>query len=190
MPITLPQLARELDTTDRTLRRAFEQGLLHARRPSPRRVELPLSEHLYLRRHWSLLADLRRALRTEQGLSLAVLFGSTARGDGHTASDLDLLVAFRPLRHGSAGRSRRARSLAQRVSTKLGRQVQVVSLDDAWDAPLLLADVVRDGRVLVDRGGEWADLVGERERIDRAASRERLRLDERLERFASSGRSQ
>ena len=47
-----------------------------------------------------LVADLRRALRTEPNVRLAVLYGSLARGDEDAGSDLDLLVSLaedRPL---------------------------------------------------------------------------------------------
>ena len=171
MRTALPELAAELHTTDRTLRRALRQGLLNAARPSSRTVDLPLAERSYLRRAWPFLASLRAALRTEPGVSLAVLFGSRARGDYAAASDVDLLVG---LRNGDA------RRFASRLSDKLGVRVQVVTLEDARDAPLLLREVLREGRVLVDRDDRWLPLLGEKARVERAAQRERRRIDARF----------
>ena len=128
-----------------------------------------MAERAYLHRAWPLLAGLREALRTEPALSLAVLFGSRARGDDHPGSDVDLLVCLR----GAANR----REIASRLAERLGLRVQIVTLDDAKSAPLLLAEVMREGRVLIDRTGEWPDLLRQRNRIDRAAERERRRID-------------
>jgi predicted nucleotidyltransferase len=183
MRTTLPRLARELETTDRTLRRAVDQGLLRIQRPSPRTVELPLDEHVYLRKNWPLLAELRQILRTEPGISLAVLFGSRARGDNHAHSDVDLLVALRPDAKSGATERRRSRALSARLSERLGLDVQVIPLRDAEDSAVLLAEVIRDGRVLVDRGGEWSRLVERRNRVNHAATRERKELNQRFERF-------
>jgi uncharacterized protein len=183
MTTTLPRLAQELETTDRTLRRALAQGLLRVERPSPRTVELPLDEHVYLRRNWPLLAELRQILRTESGISLAVLFGSRARGDHHANSDVDLLVALRPVAKSGATERRRARALSARLSERLGLEIQVITLRDAQDSAVLLAEVLRDGRVLVDRGGQWSRLVERRNLINHSATRERRKLDQRFERF-------
>jgi predicted nucleotidyltransferase len=172
MRTRLADLADELGTTDRTLRRAVGQGLLHAHRPSARVVDLPLAERAYARHAWPLLTSLRQALRTEPSLSLAVLFGSRARGDEHLSSDLDLLLELR----GGAD----ARQLAGRLSERLGLRVQVVLLEDAHRAPLLLAEVLKEGRVLVDRDGTWARLLEQREQVERAARRARHRIDREL----------
>lgn len=132
-----------------------------------------MAERSYLRRAWPLLARLRELLRTEPEVSLAVLFGSWARGDAHDASDVDLLVSLR-----ARGNARR---VASRLSDKLGRRVQLVTLDDARGAPLLLREVLREGRVLVDRDGVWSVLVRDRERIERAARRERRLINDAFE---------
>ncbi len=165
----LPALASDLGTTDRTLRRALEQGLLRAERPSARTVELALGERVYLRRAWPLLSRLRAELRTEPGVSAAILFGSRARGDDQADSDVDLLVRLR------ARADRWA--LARRLSERLGLAVEIVTLDDAEGAPLLLAEVLDEGRVLVDRDGTWPALLARRARIESAAARERRRID-------------
>jgi len=122
-----------------------------------------------LRGAWPLLSALREALRTEPTVALAVLFGSRARGDERAASDVDLLVALRD----SSG----ARELASRLSARTGLRIHLASLDEAESAPLLLAAIVREGRVLVDRESIWPALLRGKPRILRAAAHERRRVD-------------
>ncbi len=55
--------------------------------------------------------------------------------------------------------------------------MQVVLLEDAQRAPLLLEEVMREGRVLVDRDDTWTSLVKRRDDIRRAAAKERRRID-------------
>ncbi len=169
MKVDLARLAAELATTDRTLRRAVAQGLLRAERPSPRTLEIPVKEREFLRRSWQLLSLLRKALRTEPTVALAVLFGSAARGEMHSESDVDVLVA---LREGAD-----TRALASRLSERLGLRVQLVSLEDARRAPLLLAEALREGRVLVDRESLWPRLRQQRAKVERAAAHERDRVE-------------
>lgn len=166
----LPQLAVELSTTDRTLRRALAEGLIHGERPSPRTVNLPLSERVYLTSAWPLLAELRAALRTEPSLRLAVLFGSQARGDAGPASDIDLLVR--------ANEGVRVREVVSRLETKVGKSLHAVTIAEARRSPLLLAEVLRDGRVLVDRDSDWPELKRSRSRVERDAGLQRKRVDE------------
>ena len=52
-----------------------------------------------------------------------------------------------------------------------------MNVDDAEDAPLLLAEVVGEGRVLVDRESIWPGLVRRGPMIVRAAARERRRVE-------------
>ena len=49
----------------------------------------------------------------------------------------------------------RVADLAGRLSNAVGRRVQPVRLDDARRVPALMADVLADGRVLVDRDDVW-----------------------------------
>jgi predicted nucleotidyltransferase len=109
-----------------------------------------------------LVADLRRALHTEHGVRLAVLYGSLARGDEDASSDLDLLISLaddRPL----AGLE-----LAVRLQRVAGRPVDIAHLERVEaDAPLLLDRVLDEGRVLVDRDGQWR-LLRERHDVIRA----------------------
>jgi len=175
MNTALAELATELRTTDRTLRRAVEQSLIRAWRPTPRKVDISISERAYLTAHWRLLSSLRTALRTEPALSLAVLYGSRARGDHRSNSDVDVLVALR--------QEANLRELASRLSQRLGLDVQLISLNDAERTPLLLAEILRDGRVLIDRGDVWSMLRENQPRIERAAARERRRIDREFEAF-------
>jgi len=179
METRLPDLAAELGTTERTLRRAVAQGLLRAERPSPRTLDVSLAERVYLSQSWPLLSALRDALRTEPTVSFAALFGSRARGEEHHQSDVDLLVVLRD-------RADRW-TLARRLEQRLNGRVQLVELGDALDAPLLLAEVIREGRVLVDRDASWEQLMRRRGRIERAAARERLRIDREFEQVFGAG---
>lgn len=158
----IQELARELGAEERTLRRAVSEGTLRARRPGPRRLRLAPGEREYLRTHWQLLSELRRALRTERGVRMAVLYGSLARGDEDADSDLDLLVAL-------AGDGFPATlDLGARLRSATGRRVDIAHLGRVeQDAPLLLDRVLDEGRVLVDRDGQWWQLC-ERGRAIRA----------------------
>jgi predicted nucleotidyltransferase len=115
---------------------------------------MPKDEATWIRTHWPLVTQLRGALRTEPSVALAVLFGSTARGDEVTgASDLDLLI---DLRHSSPGA---LDALRQRLGDRLGIEtMQIVPLDVARRNPRLLNEILRDGRPLVDRGQTWPRL--------------------------------
>ncbi len=91
------------------------------------------------------LAD---ALATEPGVRLAVLFGSAARGDAPSGSDLDVGV-LGP--HASD-----LPSLTVRLERATGRPVDVIALTEA--PPLLRFEIARDGRVLAERQPHlWSD---------------------------------
>lgn len=170
----LAQLANDLGTTDRTLRRAVKQGLIHAERPSPRSVQISVREKSYLLHAWPELSELRDALRTEPSVSLAVLFGSKARGDARATSDVDLLVS---LREGG-----NHREIESRLEHRLGRHVQVVTLDEANHAPRLLREVLKDGRVLVDREDLWPRLRKRTPKVKRDSKTEARRIDDEFAR--------
>jgi len=175
MPLhSLRSLARHLDVPERTLRRVAAEGLIHGRRISTRRFETSLREETYLRRHWSLLSELRDALRTEPNVRLAVLFGSQAVGRGTDRSDVDLLVA---LREPSA---ERVAQISGRLERRLGRAVQLVRLQDAQRTPSLMADALREGRVLVDRGDRWATLKAREAAWRRRAAATELPLEQAM----------
>ena len=148
----LALLAEEVGVNERTLRRAVSQGTLRGSRSTPRSIELPLREREYVRRSWGLLSTLRAALRTEHNVRFALLFGSTATGADMPDSDVDVLVALR-----DAGFERVA-DLTEKLTRLAGRRVDIVALEDAEAEPSLLAEIVRDGRVLVDREDLWPRL--------------------------------
>ena len=148
----LTSLSRSLGSNERTLRRAAHLGLIKGDRRSERRLHLSLAEQRYLKDRWTLLSGLRQALRTERNVRLAILFGSVARGDEQAKSDVDVLVdlcdsdRFRLL------------ELEERLSLAVGREVQLLRLADAQRDPALLGEALTDGRVLLDRDGQWAAL--------------------------------
>lgn len=174
----LDQLAAEIGVSGRTLRRAGERQTIRWARPSRRTVTVSAQEYEYVRRHWPLLERALQVLRTRPGVRLAVLFGSVARGDAGATSDVDVLVRMR-------GGWRERAETALTLEHALGRRVQLVDLDLA--PPLLLAHVLRDGRVLADRDGDWARLKRRSRSIARAAHADDERLDHdaraTLERF-------
>jgi predicted nucleotidyltransferase len=178
MRSTLPDIAAQLGADARTLRRAAERGAVHHRRPGPRSLELVPGELSYLQSHWQLLSALTRAFRTEPNVDLAVLYGSAARGSEHARSDVDILVAFRD----DADRSTAV--LARRLEKRIGITVDVASLSHVRKkSPLLLLQVVNEGRVLIDRGKNWDELRRARETIARAARRQ---MDRGREQVAES----
>jgi predicted nucleotidyltransferase len=161
----LPDLAHELGADERTLRRAVTDGTIRCERLGPRKRRVSDEERRYMVSHWPLLAQLRRALRTEPNVRLAVVYGSIARGDEDAGSDLDLLISLaedRPL----AGTE-----LALRLERAAGRSVDIARLERVnAQAPLLLDRVLDEGRVLVDRDGQWS-LLRERHSAIRARAR-------------------
>lgn len=152
MTTVLTSIAEELGVHERTLRRAVSQGTLHATRPTPRTLDLSLSERQYVRRSWGVLAELRSVLRTEHNVRFALLFGSAARGTDRFGSDLDVLVDL----HDAS--FERVVDLGARLSARLGRQVELVRFEDAETDPAFLAEALDEGRVLVDRDRRWPRL--------------------------------
>jgi predicted nucleotidyltransferase len=94
-----------------------------------------------------------------------VLYGSLARGDEDAGSDLDLLISL------AGGRPAAGLKLAVRLERVVGRPVDVAHLERVEDdTPLLLDRVLDEGRVLIDRDGQWRLL---RERHDEIRARAR-----------------
>jgi predicted nucleotidyltransferase len=161
--------------------------LVRGRRLAHGQLELSHAEADYLRGHWGVLSKLMAALRTERDVRLAVLFGSTATGEDTPISDLDLLVV-----HRSSDWQVQA-ALKLRLRRALDRPVDIVTLERAEAAPSLLADILSDGRVLIDREDLWSVLLQREDEIVAAASREdkliaadaRATLDAARERLAS-----
>lgn len=168
----LDLLAEELRTSGRTLRRAAGRGLVRCQRSSPYKPVVSGIERRYLRSHWPLLQRLVGALRTEHTVRLAVLYGSAARGEMHGASDIDLLV---DLAEGAPALT--VARLGLKLEGLLGRPVQLVTLAEAERSPLLLADALHDGRVLVDRDRRWARLRRRTRSIEAAAAAQEAELD-------------
>jgi predicted nucleotidyltransferase len=162
---SLRTLARHLDVPERTLRRAAAEELIRGRRTRPRRFETSL---------WPLLRELRAALRTEPNVRLAVLFGSQATGAGVERSDVDVLVVL-----GDPSAARVA-ELAGRLEPRLGRDVQLVRLQDAERTPSLMVDVLEHGRVLVDRDGRWARVRSRAGMWRRRAAAAHVALDQAM----------
>jgi predicted nucleotidyltransferase len=166
MSEALSRLSKGLGCSERTLRRYVNEGLLRGCRVARRQVEIPHAEEAYLMSHWDLLSRLKKALRTEPSVRLAVLFGSTATGDDEPSSDVDLLVIHRtPGPRALAG-------LKVRLRRALERPVDVVGLEQAETMPTLLADVLREGRVVVNRDRLWEGLLNRQREVSVAAERE------------------
>lgn len=166
----LEELAQHVGVHERTLRRAAAEGAIRGWRVSPYKLELPVAERHYVRTHWPAIGALRAALRTEPSVECAVLFGSVARGDDAADSDLDLLVWM-----GDATSSAR-HALARRLAARTARRVHVLDVRGAQEQPMLLESIIRDGRVLVDRGDHWPALRDSRGDLRRRAARKRREL--------------
>jgi predicted nucleotidyltransferase len=78
------------------------------------------------------------------GLDALWLFGSEVRGAATTDSDLDLAALFRCAPAPSELLEARAE-----LGTLLGRTVDLVDLD--WASPILVMQVLRHGRLLLDQ---------------------------------------
>jgi len=163
-------LAVDIGAPERTVRRAVETRMIRARRPTPRKLVLNDGERDYARRNWGLLQMLREALRTEPGVKMAVLFGSSARGDAGPGSDIDLVVAWKDrarARHGA---------LLAKLEDATGRRVDIIDWDQAKKSPLLLEQLLNEGRVIVDRGYVWPRLLATQDAVFARARRNERRL--------------
>ena len=168
----LGMLAEEVGVSERTLRRAANEGTLRAWWRTPRRLEVPEAEKSYIRRSWPLLSDLRGALRTEHNVRFAALFGSAARGEEGPGSDIDLVVAMRE------DGLERLIALELRLEETLGRPVDLTAFEEAEGRKELLDEIVTEGRVVIDRDGRWPALQARGPKLRRSvvrAERERAR---------------
>jgi predicted nucleotidyltransferase len=105
----------------------------------------------------------------------ALLFGSTATGTDTPESDVDILADLRDPGF------ERVVELATKLTRLVGRQVDVVELEEAEAQPSFLAQVVAEGRVLVDREDLWARLRAREEGLRRRGSQhDARRLDRAL----------
>jgi predicted nucleotidyltransferase len=169
--LALAQIAKRVGTGERTLRRAIADGTIHAVASGARPLAVTAEEAEYVRRHWDELGSLRRLLRTEPNVALAVVFGSFARGDEEPESDIDLVVGLR--RPDPLGLVR----LHRRLQPHLDRPLQLVPLAHVERSPSMLYEVLRDGRVLADREDRWVALQARRTSVARAARIESRRID-------------
>jgi predicted nucleotidyltransferase len=165
----LAPLAKEVGVNERTLRRAVAEGTLRGSRPSPRKLDLPLSEREYVRRWWPLIAQLRAVLRTERNVRFALLFGSAARGAEELGSDVDVLVDL------ADPSLDRLLDLELKLERAVGSPVDVVRLQDAEQDPSFLAALLADGRVLVDRERRWPKLRRREPALRRSGRRRQAR---------------
>jgi predicted nucleotidyltransferase len=148
-------LAIELGTTERTLRRFADTGTLRVSRRGRGHRHTAPGEEDYLRRHWRLLSALRSVLRTERRVRTAIVFGSVARGDDRTESDVDLLVDY----EGESSLTER-RLLKNRLASGLGRKVDLFFLDDLASQPAILKSIIPEARPVIDRDFRWRRLAG------------------------------
>ena len=63
--------------------------------------------------------------------------------------------------------------LAERLHKRTGLTLEVVALEDALRHSSLMVEILRDGRVLIDRDGRWPELSLQSERIGAQAKRDR-----------------
>ena len=110
------------------------------------------------------LQEMQAALSGEQSVRLAVLFGSTATGDNQPHSDIDILVDLHPTTFLQLA------AIQQRLTDTLGKQVHLVRVSDA--NALLLADVFTEGKVLINHGNTWENLLRERSEVFQRATEE------------------
>jgi predicted nucleotidyltransferase len=165
----LPGVARDVGVPERTLRRAVQRGTARGRRLGPRRVAFDAPERAYLRANWPIISAVAEVLRTERNVRLAVLFGSTARGDARDGSDVDMLVSL------ADDRPMYTQHLAVRLEERLGSEVDVVTLERLRERdPFLLSVVLREGRPVIDRDELWYRLLADRDRIERAGEEARV----------------
>ncbi len=168
-------LAEEVGVSERTLRRAAQEGALHANWSSPRRIQISAAEKSYVRRSWKLFSRLREVLRTEKNLAFAALIGSTARGEDHAGSDVDLIVGLR-----EPGFDQLLR-LELKLEDALDRRTDLLALEQAHSKPELMAELVAEGRVVIDRENLWSELRAQAPALLRTAERsERSRRREAL----------
>lgn len=153
----IDDLAADVGASVPTIRRAINIGLIRGTRLSPRKTDVPLAERLYVRQHWPLLSELRRHLRTEKSVRVAVLFGSAARGSASDESDIDIAI----IQDFSSASARL--DLQVRLAQKLGRRIQIVDMRDARTNDSLWKNILIDGRVLIERDGtDWRKIRGRR----------------------------
>ena len=93
-----------------------------------------------------MLDALREILERQPSVAYALLFGSSARGTAHSASDVDVALELTP---GGSRDVQALGGLAARLESAAGRRVDLVLIDEV--PPSLAYRIFRDGHILVDR---------------------------------------
>ncbi len=150
------ELANQLGTSDRTLRRLVEAGVIRSLRRASGHHPVPIAEEEWLRGHWQVISGLRRALRSEPSVRAALLFGSVAKGTDTPASDIDVVVDLQ------SDNQMDLRGLRRRLAGKLGRSIDLFLLSDLEAEPERLLQIVSHARPIVDRVGTWQRLSQQR----------------------------
>jgi predicted nucleotidyltransferase len=100
-----------------------------------------------------LVSQLLSALKAESNVEVAVLFGATARSARvEVGSDVDLVVGLRRSRPGAL------EALSHRLAERLRVDIDLVPLGVVLRSPSFLAELLRDGRPVVDREQAWPKL--------------------------------
>lgn len=158
------ELAAQLGTTPRTVRRLIALGMIREQRLTARRTGIHSLEREYLRRRWPELASVRAELRTSPEVRLAVLFGRAAReAEAWEDGPLSLYVE----RLGTSPLARK--ELELRLAGPAGQEVRLHEAERRprqW-APLWLFDVITEGRVIVDREDLWRECCRLRSSLQR-----------------------
>ena len=163
-PVSLSLSAQRLGRPLSQLESWRDIGLLHCA-PSDR-AELKEGEEEWLHQHLAIVESLERVLEESSGVESLIMFGSCARGEERSDSDLDLLVGGPILWN--------ERILFRvHLEEAVGRKVDLSGLDELRSAPVVLFNALRDGRALRDTRGEWKRLRGEKEQLRREAEAER-----------------
>jgi predicted nucleotidyltransferase len=114
-------------------------------------------QNLRLRAERQLASELADALRTQRAVSSACLFGSAARDEADSGSDLDLLVVA------SGDDVRGVRAELKRFERKGETQIRVMAahrLRDVFeDRTVFATHLAREGRVFLDRDGLITALI-------------------------------
>jgi predicted nucleotidyltransferase len=117
----------------------------------------------------AIIHRLRATSAQHPGLEMMVLFGSVARGEEAPESDVDLII------DGPLTEDLTARTLLRgRLIEELGRSVELMSVDEAGRAPVVLVAALRDGHVIIDRSGRWPALLRHREQFEAEAREEQM----------------
>lgn len=76
-------------------------------------------------------------LRTENRLSIAILYGSFANGTQHSRSDIDLAIAI-PFQHQNS-----ELEIIDQILMSTDRQISILRLDDLDESPLVVQEALK-----------------------------------------------